>query len=165
MVEGSYEYDVSIILKDGHVTQMSCDCPYAEDGSHCKHMAAVLYKISENGFENYIRTCKENREKEEMYEKLLEEVLKEVYIGTLERYENVLKQKFPIQVRNRYISYVKQCAEQASSRNLYRNLIVYLRKIKDYPDGAEITNKILTEWREKYKRRKAMMEELKMAGF
>ena len=64
VVEGSYEYDVSIILKDGHVTQMSCDCPYAEDGSHCKHMAAVLYKISENGFENYIRICKENREKE-----------------------------------------------------------------------------------------------------
>ncbi len=30
---------------DGHtITHMDCNCPYAEDGKHCKHMAAVLYE-------------------------------------------------------------------------------------------------------------------------
>ena len=24
---------------------MFCDCPYADDGNYCKHMAAVLYEI------------------------------------------------------------------------------------------------------------------------
>lgn len=26
---------------------MSCDCPYAADGSHCKHEAALLYALAE----------------------------------------------------------------------------------------------------------------------
>ena len=104
-------------------------------------------------------------EKEEMYEKLLEEVLKEAYIGTLDRYEKVLKKKFPIQMRDKYISYVKEYAEHASDRNAYRNIMTYLKKIKSYPEGVEVTNKISAEWRVRYKRRRAMMEELKIAGF
>ena len=24
---------------------MSCECPYAQDGNRCKHMAATLYEI------------------------------------------------------------------------------------------------------------------------
>ena len=57
IVDGSHEYDVSIILEDGHVIDMFCDCPYAEDGSHCKHMAAVLYRISEEDFEEFCCDC------------------------------------------------------------------------------------------------------------
>lgn len=29
--------------------QLSCDCPYAEDGNYCKHMAAVLYACESAG--------------------------------------------------------------------------------------------------------------------
>ena len=42
-VEGSDFYDVSIELTGEKISRMYCDCPYAEDGSNCKHMAAVLY--------------------------------------------------------------------------------------------------------------------------
>ena len=42
VVCGSEDYDVSIRLDDGEVTDMDCTCPYAEDGNDCKHMAAVL---------------------------------------------------------------------------------------------------------------------------
>lgn len=46
-VQGSRSYQVDI-QKDGtRVTGMHCDCPYAEGGKSCKHMAAVLYKWSE----------------------------------------------------------------------------------------------------------------------
>ena len=42
-VEGTDVYSVEIVLKDDHVVEMHCDCPYAADGNNCKHMAAVLF--------------------------------------------------------------------------------------------------------------------------
>lgn len=42
-VYGSRVYNIKIKLKDGNITNMKCDCPYAFDGSDCKHMAAVLF--------------------------------------------------------------------------------------------------------------------------
>lgn len=42
-VEGTDTYSVEIVLQNGHVVQMNCDCPYAENGNNCKHMAAVLF--------------------------------------------------------------------------------------------------------------------------
>ena len=44
-VQGTEEYDVTIRLTGGKIEEMHCTCPYAEDGNHCKHMAAVLYEI------------------------------------------------------------------------------------------------------------------------
>ena len=43
VVAGSEDYEVEIELDDGMVCDMYCSCPYAEDGSACKHMAAVLF--------------------------------------------------------------------------------------------------------------------------
>lgn len=51
VVEGSEDYHVTIDLKDEQVTGMYCDCPYANKGHHCKHMAAVLLACSD--CENY----------------------------------------------------------------------------------------------------------------
>lgn len=42
-VEGMDTYDVEITLSKGLIIDMECSCPYAESGSYCKHMAAVLY--------------------------------------------------------------------------------------------------------------------------
>lgn len=41
-VRGSQRYDVTITLRNDSVMEMACDCPYAEQGKSCKHMAAVL---------------------------------------------------------------------------------------------------------------------------
>ncbi|MDO4920596.1 MAG: SWIM zinc finger family protein [Phascolarctobacterium sp.] len=46
IVSGTEDYTVSIALRDGKAAYMECDCPYAEDGNNCKHMAAVLYKLT-----------------------------------------------------------------------------------------------------------------------
>ena len=43
LVDGTEEYEVEIDLDDDSVQDLSCTCPYAEDGAPCKHMAAVLY--------------------------------------------------------------------------------------------------------------------------
>ena len=44
-VEGTEEYEVQVRVQGDRVTEMSCTCPYAQDGSRCKHMAAALYEI------------------------------------------------------------------------------------------------------------------------
>src|SRR5690625_3604755 len=46
-VYGSHVYHVKIKLKDGKITYMKCDCPFAFDGNHCKHMAAVLFRAED----------------------------------------------------------------------------------------------------------------------
>lgn len=43
-VVGSETYHVHIALTDGRISDLTCNCPYAADGSkNCKHMAAVLF--------------------------------------------------------------------------------------------------------------------------
>ena len=56
VVEGSEDYEVKILLSDGEISHMSCSCPYAADGTPCKHMAAVLCEydvaLEEDGAED-----------------------------------------------------------------------------------------------------------------
>lgn len=47
-VLGTEIYHVEVYLSDRVHPKMYCDCPYAEDGYACKHMAAVLYAIEES---------------------------------------------------------------------------------------------------------------------
>ena len=44
-VDGSDMYEVEIKLDGDRIFDMSCDCPFADGGKYCKHMAAVLYYI------------------------------------------------------------------------------------------------------------------------
>ena len=44
-VSGTVRYEVEIEMENGKVEYMSCDCPYADSGENCKHMAAVMYVI------------------------------------------------------------------------------------------------------------------------
>lgn len=48
-VEGSELYGVEIEYSGKDILFMSCDCPYAEGGENCKHMAAVLYAWEAGG--------------------------------------------------------------------------------------------------------------------
>lgn len=45
-VSGTERYDVFIKLSNDTIRSMSCSCPYAESGKHCKHMAAVLFAVT-----------------------------------------------------------------------------------------------------------------------
>lgn len=76
-----------------------------------------------------------------------------------------MKEKFPEQVRDLYISYLHREAETASDRNRYRELMKYLKKISEYPGGREKAVGIAENWRAKYYRRRAMMDEMRKAGF
>ncbi len=47
-VIGSVAYDVMIQMVNENRPRMFCDCPHADDGNRCKHMAAVLYAIEDS---------------------------------------------------------------------------------------------------------------------
>ena len=47
LVSGSQVYQVDIDLEHGQLVGMWCECPHAQEMNHCKHMAAVLFAISE----------------------------------------------------------------------------------------------------------------------
>ena len=59
-VLGTDAYDVSVEIDNGIFIDGDCTCPYASDGSYCKHMAALLYYLdNENLDENNNYTTKE----------------------------------------------------------------------------------------------------------
>lgn len=63
-VIGNEVYDVEIELKNDSIESMYCSCPYAEDGKHCKHMAAVLFAYTKEDEEYTSYDNKEDWEDE-----------------------------------------------------------------------------------------------------
>ena len=56
-------------------------------------------------------------------------------------------------------------AAAASNRKEYQELVRYLKKLRNYPGGAERAAHLAEDWRTLYIRRRAMMEELRNAEF
>lgn len=50
-VFGSDDYHVLIYKEGNEISDMECECPYADKGYYCKHMAAVLYEAESIGFD------------------------------------------------------------------------------------------------------------------
>ncbi|NLB28509.1 MAG: hypothetical protein GX819_06145, partial [Clostridiaceae bacterium] len=48
----------------------------------------------------------------------------------------------------------------ASGRSRYRDLVALLRQLKGMPGGAEQVDLIVGQWRQAYRRRYAMQQEL-----
>ena len=48
-VRGTRNYQVTIGIEDDKVSRMTCSCPYAEKGEPCKHEAAMLYQMVQDG--------------------------------------------------------------------------------------------------------------------
>ena len=147
------------------------ECPQ-QDLAHTQKLKAVC---TEQEWEQYREQILQSRnsysilypfmEAEGLYERMLECMQKEPFIFNVDKYENVLKKKFPEQMQDIYISYVHKQAERTGDRKRYRELMQYLKKIRRYPGGKEKAAEIAENWRALYYRRSAMMDELQKAGF
>lgn len=102
---------------------------------------------------------------EELFERLLQEIQKNQSVHVLDQYEKVLKKHLPNEVRDMYVQYVKKESTRTADRKAYKYLMSYLKKITKYPDGKKIAGDIADCWKQDYKRRPAMMDELRKAGF
>ena len=69
-VSGSETYHVDIDLNN--LSSMTCTCPYFLGGNKCKHLAAVMFAIDENHYEEEIIE-EENKSEEYDIEKMVNE--------------------------------------------------------------------------------------------
>ena len=104
-------------------------------------------------------------ESEELWERLMEAVTASERLFVLDRYEAALKERYPDEILEAYARTLMKEAAAASHRKRYQELTHYLKKLKRYPGGAEQAVRLAEDWRARYSRRRAMMEELKQAGF
>lgn len=104
-------------------------------------------------------------ESEELWERLMEAVIAAGRLSILDRYEAALKRQYSNELLEAYARILAKESAVASSRKQYHELAHYLKKLDRYPGGAERALRLAEDWRIRYSRRRAMMEELKEAGF
>ncbi|MDD6043819.1 MAG: SWIM zinc finger family protein [Eubacteriaceae bacterium] len=102
---------------------------------------------------------------EEQYDMLLQMIVDSGSVYLLDMYEKVLKRKYPDTVRDIYAKFIRRYAATASNRKAYQALMPYMKKIRKYPGGEDLANQIAQEWKSVYRRKPAMMDELRKAGF
>ena len=102
---------------------------------------------------------------EGMYRKLLNELEHDVDLDGLQKYEEILKSHFPEEMRNIIFACLRRAITCASTRSAYERIVTRLKRMKTYPGGEEMADQLAAEWRSSYKRRSALMDELKRAGF
>ena len=112
---------------------------------------------------NYYRL--ELMESEGLWERLMEAVTAAGRLSILDRYEAALKKRYPNEMLEAYTCILTKEATAASNRKEYQELARYLKKLRSYPGGAERAAQLVEDWRTQYIRRRAMMEELRNAGF
>ena len=104
-------------------------------------------------------------ESEGLWERLMEAVTAAGRLSILDRYEAALKKRYPNEMLEAYTCILTKEATAASNRKEYQELARYLKKLRSYPGGAERAAQLAEDWRTQYIRRRAMMEELRNAGF
>lgn len=87
---------------------------------------------------------------EKLYDRLLEYVLKRQGMNYLFEYEDVLKEKYPQELFQKY----------TANRKKYQEWIMILSKMIKITGGKEVVKKIVANWRIMYRNRRAMMEEI-----
>ena len=85
-------------------------------------------------------------------------------VNLLDKHERILRKKTPDRVIKIYAEYIEKAADLANDRNKYKGLMVYLKKISKCPGGDIVAREITDKWRREYKRRSAMMDELRKIG-
>lgn len=102
---------------------------------------------------------------EKLYDRLMKEIRRTGSIGALERYEKDLRPDYSQEVRDMYADHVREEVKTASDRKLYRSVVADLRKIRRYDGGPALAESIAESWKQEYKRRTALIDELGKAGF
>ena len=103
--------------------------------------------------------------REGMYRELLNLLISKGSSYYFAKYDNTLRKELPIETRDAFLKVLNQEMQAANQRSAYFDLAHRLCKIKNYPDGSVLANNTAREWAVKYKRRSAMLEELRYVGF
>jgi hypothetical protein len=97
---------------------------------------------------------------EKLYDRLWE-LLKDKDLYSVLGYEDVLLPKYSAEILRKYSDYLNHAAVQASGRKAYREWARLLKRMRKIEGGKELSKQIVSDWRTRYKNRRAMMDELK----
>ena len=97
---------------------------------------------------------------EKLYNRLLECVLKSSGLSTLSQYADILKEKYPEQILQKYREEVDRLASGATDRKRYREAVARLRSIQQLQGGRKVVEEMSEQWRKQYRNRPAFLDEL-----
>lgn len=97
---------------------------------------------------------------ENMLPELKSEIAASRDLGLLDDYRKKLASEYPEEILDYYYQFLQEEASCASDRKHYHWLASVLRHLSKLPGGKDVASRIVAEWRKKYSRRRAMMEEL-----
>lgn len=132
VVVGSEDYQVEINFEQG---DLWCECPYAEDGKHCKHMASVLYYLEDN---KTIKTTGVKVKKDafkDLVENLSEAQVKTFLIKLAREdagIENLILTTFANTINKKQMSALKQQVRAIAKRYGGKHGFIEYRQVSDY---------------------------------
>ena len=97
---------------------------------------------------------------EGLYDRLLDFAVKTAGTHMVQKHHDVLLEKYPEAVLNKYEMEIENMAARASNRKNYWTVVNSLRGMRELPGGEDRVNALAEKWKEKYKQRPAMMDEL-----
>ena len=99
-------------------------------------------------------------ETEQLYEQLLDVILRSDDKYLLHQYTDMLSDKYPEQLLKVYRERVEKQAESTGSRKHYYQIVEELRIMKSITGGDKVVDEIIKKWKIQYKNRSAMLDEL-----
>lgn len=102
---------------------------------------------------------------ENRYDQMMDMLEASQNIFVMDKYAKILSKNVPDRVVNFYTEYVVSEMKRVSDRKHYRYLVKYLKTMSFCPNGKEKAKMIAEKWKTEYRRRTALMEELKKAGY
>ena len=117
-----------------------------------------------NASKNIYFTC-DVLNQEKRYEQLMQIIERENSVNLLDKYEKQLRKTHSERMLRIYANYIIPEMDHANCRKNYRQLVQYLKKMVKCENGKAEAESIARKWRMEYKRRTALMDELRNAGF
>ena len=99
-------------------------------------------------------------ETEQLYEQLIDVLLRSGDKYLLHQYTDILSEKYPKQLLQVYQETVEKQAESKGSRKHYYQIVEELRIMKSITGGDKVVDEIIKRWKIQYKNRSAMLDEL-----
>lgn len=79
----------------------------------------------------------------------------------LQEYGRILQKEYPEEILQKYRTEVEKMAVRTSDRKTYQYLVSLLRSMKKIKGGSKMVEEIVDDWRRRYGKRPAMMDELR----
>lgn len=99
-------------------------------------------------------------QEEQMTEKLMEEVMKQMNLSLVRQYQAVLLPEYSQEILHIYVGNLQAMVRRSADRKRYREVVNILREMKKIPGGEKVVLDTAEQWKKQYKNRPAMMEEL-----